>query len=309
MLSAMVQEHERGIGGWHAEWPTVPELVIVSAGAARAIGEALEHLVVDEERMRANLDLTRGLVLAEAVTMLLAERIGRADAYQRVERATRLAADNRASLADALMSDPIVTAHLTREEIEERLTPDVYLGALVLADECEHGAVEDLWLFPVGGVTDGGNHQPFRVRHPFEEELQRRHWHVHVGVASDEQRRHLNRLERREGDSVLRRLWWRRWAGRAAYTLEIKPALCARRVGGPIAGPEFPQIGRQLGELLWPQPASEFEVSLILHTDQTVGKHKAAQPLRKRQRIVGCDDATRSGAEQVHALETEMCQE
>jgi 3-carboxy-cis,cis-muconate cycloisomerase len=129
MLSAMTQEHERGIGGWHAEWTTMPELVIVSAGAARAIGEALEHLVVDEERMRANLGLTRGFVLAEAVTMLLAERIGRADAYQRVERATRLAADQRASLAEALISDPTVTAHLTREEIEERLTPEAYLGA------------------------------------------------------------------------------------------------------------------------------------------------------------------------------------
>jgi 3-carboxy-cis,cis-muconate cycloisomerase len=129
MLSAMPQEHERGIGGWHAEWTTLPELVIVSAGAAQAMAEALGGLAVNVERMRANLDLTRGFLLAEAVSMTLAERIGRPDAYKRVEQATRLAAANGTSLADALMADPIVTAHLTRAEIVQRLNPDGYLGA------------------------------------------------------------------------------------------------------------------------------------------------------------------------------------
>ena len=93
------------------------------------MADALEHLVVDEDRMRSNLELTGGFVLAEAVTMLLAERVGRTDAYQRVERATRLAQANRVSFAEALLSDPNVATHLTREEIDERLRPDAYLGA------------------------------------------------------------------------------------------------------------------------------------------------------------------------------------
>src|SRR5439155_7339951 len=64
MLAAMPQEHERGLGGWQAEWDTLPELVQLTAGAARAMADGLEGLVVDAARMRANLDLTHGLIMA-----------------------------------------------------------------------------------------------------------------------------------------------------------------------------------------------------------------------------------------------------
>ena len=71
MLSAMVQEHERGLGGWHAEWETLPELAVLAAGALRQAAETVEGLEVDRGRMRANLGLTRGLIMAEAVQMAL----------------------------------------------------------------------------------------------------------------------------------------------------------------------------------------------------------------------------------------------
>jgi len=129
LLSAMPQEHERGVGGLHAEWTTLPELVSLAGGATRAIADALEGLAVDVDRMRANLEITRGLALAEAVTMALAERVGRSAAYTLVEQATRRATNDRVSLADALAADPAVSQHLTRAEIDRRLTPDTYLGA------------------------------------------------------------------------------------------------------------------------------------------------------------------------------------
>ena len=129
LLSAMPQEHERGVGGWHAEWTTLPELVELAGGATRAIADALEGLVVDVDRMRANLAITRGLALAEAVTMALAERVGRSAAYTLVEQATRRATNDGVSLADALAADPAVSRHLTRAEIDRRLMPDTYLGA------------------------------------------------------------------------------------------------------------------------------------------------------------------------------------
>lgn len=129
MLAAMPQEHERGLGGWQAEWTTLPDLVLVTAGATRAMAEALETLAVDTERMRANVELTRGLVLAEAVTMALAVHLGKSEAHQRVEEATRVAMRDGSTLAEALMSDPQVTQHLTRAEIHERLSPEAYLGA------------------------------------------------------------------------------------------------------------------------------------------------------------------------------------
>ena len=77
ILSAMLQEHERGLGGWQAEWDTIPELVTTAGQAAAAIAGALEALVVDPTRMRANLDMTGGLILTESVAMRLAPQIGK----------------------------------------------------------------------------------------------------------------------------------------------------------------------------------------------------------------------------------------
>ena len=129
LLAAMPQEHERGLGGWQAEWSTLPDLVMVTAGAARAIAETLETLTVDAGRMRDNLERTRGLVLAEAVTMALAMRIGKADAHARVEEASRRAVREDTSLAVALAADPEVVRHMPPGDIERRLAPEAYLGA------------------------------------------------------------------------------------------------------------------------------------------------------------------------------------
>ena len=77
MLAAMPQEHERGLGGWQAEWTTLPDLVRLAAGAARATAEALEGLSVDAERMLSNLALTRGVVMTEAIAIALPPNVGR----------------------------------------------------------------------------------------------------------------------------------------------------------------------------------------------------------------------------------------
>jgi 3-carboxy-cis,cis-muconate cycloisomerase len=128
ILSAMPQEHERGLGGWQAEWDTIPELVGAAADAARAVAEALEGLVVDTARMRANLDITRGLVLAEAVVMRLAPQLGRKEAHALVEAASRRVLAEGRSLADVLADDPAVTAVLDRGAIDAALSPEHYLG-------------------------------------------------------------------------------------------------------------------------------------------------------------------------------------
>jgi 3-carboxy-cis,cis-muconate cycloisomerase len=132
MLAAMPQEHERGLGGWQAEWAALPELVVLTAGAARTIAGAVDGLRVDAARMQQNLALTRGLVLAEAVTMALAARMGKADAadaHARVEDASRRAIRDGLSLAEALALDAQVMRHMTPDEIEQRLRPEAYLGA------------------------------------------------------------------------------------------------------------------------------------------------------------------------------------
>ena len=74
MLDAMVQDFERATGPWHAEWMAIPESFVLTAGALHQAKFALAGLIVDEKRMADNLDISRGLIVAEAVMMGLAPR-------------------------------------------------------------------------------------------------------------------------------------------------------------------------------------------------------------------------------------------
>jgi 3-carboxy-cis,cis-muconate cycloisomerase len=129
LLAAMPQEHERGLGGWQAEWVTPPELVRLTAGASRAVASMLEDLVIDESRMRQNLERTQGLIASEAVTMALAAYVGRSEAHRLVEDAAQRARGG-VTFADALAGNPAVTRHLTRADIDRHLSPERYVGAV-----------------------------------------------------------------------------------------------------------------------------------------------------------------------------------
>src|SRR5262249_43478566 len=76
MLAAMVGEHERAAGAWHAEWDTLPAICALAGGAAAHAAALLEGLAVDGARMRANLDATRGQIHAAAIARALAPRLG-----------------------------------------------------------------------------------------------------------------------------------------------------------------------------------------------------------------------------------------
>ena len=104
IFAAQVQDHERSAGPWHAEWPTLPTLLLVTSGALAAIVDIAEGLEVDAARMRANLDATGGLIMAEAVTMALAEKIGKSDAHHLIEAASKKAVAEKKHLRDVLIS-------------------------------------------------------------------------------------------------------------------------------------------------------------------------------------------------------------
>src|SRR5882757_8638393 len=112
MFAAQVQDHERSAGPWHAEWPTLPSLLLVTSGALAAIVDIAEGLEVDVARMRANLDSTGGLIMAEAVTMALAEKIGKADAHHLIEAASKKAVAEKKHLRDILAGDSTIAAQL-----------------------------------------------------------------------------------------------------------------------------------------------------------------------------------------------------
>lgn len=127
VLSAMAQEHERAVGAWHSEWQTVTELLRLVGGAVRGVRELLSRLRVDPERMRRNLELTGGLLMAENVAVRLAARIGRAEAQDLVAEVCRSAVLSGKSLRAALEAD--LRIDLSPEEIAEALDPAGYIGS------------------------------------------------------------------------------------------------------------------------------------------------------------------------------------
>ena len=118
LTGALPQEHERALGAWHAEWPALSGALAYAGGAAEAAHRALDGLEIDVERMRANLELAGGLVMAESASFLLAEKLGSHEAREHVaEAADRSRASGR-SLHEELGA-----------ELEAGLDPADYLGS------------------------------------------------------------------------------------------------------------------------------------------------------------------------------------
>src|ERR1044072_6575104 len=129
MLDAMIQDFERATGPWHVEWMAVPESFILTAGSLAQAKFMLEGLVVDESRMRKNLDLTQGLIVAEAVMMGLAPQLGRQQAHDVVYEACRAALAQNRTLYDVLSAEPAVSGALDQQRLRALCDPANYLGS------------------------------------------------------------------------------------------------------------------------------------------------------------------------------------
>lgn len=131
MLSGMVQEQERALGGWQAEWDTLPEIASLCAAALSQITYVVGGLHIDEKQMRANIDITRGLVMAESVSLALAEHIGREASHKILEQACAQAMANKQTLLQVLCDDVVVTKYLSSVVLEKLLDPLAYTGEAV----------------------------------------------------------------------------------------------------------------------------------------------------------------------------------
>lgn len=128
MLDALVQDHERATGPWHAEWHALPECFTVAAGALYQAKTMLAGLEIHPKRMRANLDATGGLIVAEAVMMALAPALGRDEAHHRVYKCCRRSLDEGISFLDALQDDPVIAPATTLNELTRLTDPANYMG-------------------------------------------------------------------------------------------------------------------------------------------------------------------------------------
>jgi 3-carboxy-cis,cis-muconate cycloisomerase len=121
-------DHERATGPWHLEWLALPRAFITTAGALYQAKFMTSGLIVDTDRMRQNLDMTGGLIVAEAVMMGLAKPLGRTVAHDLVYAACRSALDKKTSLIDQLRALPEVTQVLDPQALEALVDPANYLG-------------------------------------------------------------------------------------------------------------------------------------------------------------------------------------
>lgn len=143
VLAGMVQEHERALGGWQAEWDALPDLARLAGGAIANIEQIVSGIDVNAARLAANLDVTHGLILGESVMLALGDSIGRLDAHHLVERASKAAIQSGQTLYDVLAADAAVTEHLSAEQLKHLLDPAQYVGqahAYVDAVLALHGA-------------------------------------------------------------------------------------------------------------------------------------------------------------------------
>jgi 3-carboxy-cis,cis-muconate cycloisomerase len=128
LLDANVADHERSTGPWEIEWIVLPEAFVLTAGALYQANFIMAGLEVDAKRMRANLDLTHGLVVSEAVMMGLAPYLGREKAHDLVYDLCRDAIREERPLLDLLAQNPEIAKHADRKQLAQLCDPANYLG-------------------------------------------------------------------------------------------------------------------------------------------------------------------------------------
>ncbi|MCH7341409.1 3-carboxy-cis,cis-muconate cycloisomerase [Acinetobacter higginsii] len=128
VYQSMVQEHERALGAWHAEWLAIPEVFQLCAGALERSCDVLEHMQINADAMQRNLECTNGLIMAEAVMMALAPKIGRLNAHHLVEQACQQAVAQQQHLKIILSAMDEVNTHFNDQALDELFQPATYLG-------------------------------------------------------------------------------------------------------------------------------------------------------------------------------------
>lgn len=129
ILAGMSQEHERAVGGWQAEWAALPQLFCYTAKAVEGVRSAVDGLEIDVARMLSNLDLTKGLIMAESLTIALAPKLGRPASFKLVEALGKQVVESGRELHQIAQEDEQVQAALSPQELATALEPGRYLGS------------------------------------------------------------------------------------------------------------------------------------------------------------------------------------
>jgi 3-carboxy-cis,cis-muconate cycloisomerase len=142
LLVALQGTHERSAGEWQVEWDTVPAVFAAAAGAVAGAARIVEGLRVFPERMRVNLELEGGTIMAEAAMMAVGEVLGRAEAHAAVYKASAVVRSNGVPLTEALRKTLPHDVLAALPPLEQVLAPDAYLGETdaIVSAACESWA-------------------------------------------------------------------------------------------------------------------------------------------------------------------------
>jgi 3-carboxy-cis,cis-muconate cycloisomerase len=129
LYANQIQQHERALGGWQAEWEVLPELLMLTGAAIVQSEQLVRGMQVDAAKMRADLDITHGLIMAESVTLALAKHLGKQDAHHLVETLCHTALDQKRPLLQLLEADSRISGYFTSTELHTLLDPSRATGS------------------------------------------------------------------------------------------------------------------------------------------------------------------------------------
>lgn len=132
LYASQLQQHERALGGWQAEWETLPEIITLAGGVMQTSLELIRDMQVFPEKMRDNLQITHGLVFAEPVTLKLAEHVGKQAAHQHMETLCHRSLDEGTALQTLLADDALISRYFTADSLAQLLSPDQATGSAPL---------------------------------------------------------------------------------------------------------------------------------------------------------------------------------
>ncbi|MBB1201013.1 3-carboxy-cis,cis-muconate cycloisomerase [Enterobacteriaceae bacterium 89] len=129
LYASQIQQHERALGGWQAEWEVLPELLMLAGGVLEQSIQLVSGMQINEQRMRVNLDITHGLIMAESVTLALAAFVGKQEAHHIVEALCHQALDEQRPLLQLLENDTRIKAHFSSAQLTQLLDPSGATGS------------------------------------------------------------------------------------------------------------------------------------------------------------------------------------
>jgi 3-carboxy-cis,cis-muconate cycloisomerase len=128
MFSSMIQDHERATGAWHAEWETLTDIIKLTGGALNQALVLTNGLEVNVEKMRQNLENTEGVIYAENISLALAEKIGKTEAHELVEKWCKNALEKRVHLKVFVLDKKEIMEHFTLAQLDDLFDPKNSIG-------------------------------------------------------------------------------------------------------------------------------------------------------------------------------------